>query len=112
MILFPLLLVAGIIAGFRVRGQSLRSALLIACSALAGLVLFVQAYTGFPLERALPDRSAGSVNLGETIKIQTWYARRNRCAIRKRSAVGCTGSLIESPGEPNAPPLAADSMRR
>jgi hypothetical protein len=71
MILFPLLLVAGIIAGFRIRRQPLRSALLIACSALAGLVLFVQAYTGFPLERALPDRSAGSISLGEMIKIQT-----------------------------------------
>jgi hypothetical protein len=71
MILYPLLLVCGIVAGFRIWRHPLRSVVLIACSALACFVLFIQAYTGFPLERALPNRAAGSIRLGEIVEIET-----------------------------------------
>jgi hypothetical protein len=69
-ILCALFLVGGILAGILVSNHALRSALLVACSVPAGLVLFLQARIGFPLERALPDSVVKRVSLGETIGIE------------------------------------------
>jgi hypothetical protein len=69
-ILYPLLLLSGILAGLLIWSNPLRSALLVGCSASAGLVLFVQAYIGFPLERALPNTVAKRVSLGETLGLE------------------------------------------
>jgi hypothetical protein len=70
MIVYPLLLVMGILAGLLVWSFPRRSLMLIGCSASACLVLFVQARLGFPVERALPHALAKRVNLGESIGIE------------------------------------------
>jgi hypothetical protein len=68
--LYPLLLVSGILAGLLVWSNPRRSMLLIGCSASAGLVLFLQAWIGFPLERALPRTVATQVGLGQRVGIE------------------------------------------
>ena len=67
---YALLLVSGILAGLLVWNNPLRSALLIGCSALAALVLFIQARIGFPLEQALPKTVATQVSLGQQVGME------------------------------------------
>jgi hypothetical protein len=67
---YALLLVSGILAGILVWNNLLRSALLISCSALAALVLFIQARIGFPLAQALPKTVATQVSLGQRVGME------------------------------------------
>jgi hypothetical protein len=70
MALYALFLVTGIFAGCLVWNHRLRSALLIGCSALAAVVLFIQVRVGFPLEQALPETVATQVSLGQRVGIE------------------------------------------
>jgi hypothetical protein len=70
MALYALLLVSGMLAGILVWKNPLRSALLIGCSALAALVLFIQVRLGFPLEQAVPKTVATQVSLGQRIGME------------------------------------------
>src|SRR5262249_35020125 len=70
MALYALFLVSGLFAGCLVWNNRLRSALLLGCSALAALVLFIQARVGFPLEQALPKTVATQVSLGQRVGME------------------------------------------
>lgn len=70
MVLYPLLLVMGTLAGLFVWSFPRRPLALVGCSTSACLVLFVQARLGFPVERALPHALAKRVHLGESVGIE------------------------------------------
>jgi hypothetical protein len=70
MIVYPLLLAGGVVAGILVWKQPLRSAVLIGCSAAAGLVLLIQTRVGFPLEQAMPQPSPEQIKVGDLLKIE------------------------------------------
>jgi hypothetical protein len=71
MILYALVLIGGVAAGLAVRRQALRAVLLLACSAAAGAVLFIQARAGFPLEQAVPNNVTAGVSLGDVFRMET-----------------------------------------
>jgi hypothetical protein len=70
MVLYALLVAGGVLAGLLVWRTPLRSGLLIGCSASAGLVLLMQARSGFPLEHAFPSTVTKQVSIGPTIEMQ------------------------------------------
>jgi hypothetical protein len=53
MVAYPLVLLGGIVLGVRARRHQSRTAALVACCVAAGLLLWVEASWGFPLERAV-----------------------------------------------------------
>jgi hypothetical protein len=70
MILFPALLLAGILASFAIGKPFLRQVLVLASSALAGAVLLFQWRNGFPLEHAFPNTVTGEVAFGGVLKVE------------------------------------------
>ena len=68
MVLYPILLLAGILCGFIVQNSFLRSVGLMACSASSLVLLYLQAHRGFPLEQAVNNPLARDATAEEMVR--------------------------------------------